>query len=161
MAYAMHIASNPDLERREYAKKLYALLAPKGGDRTSDLFARFVAGVINAVQLKDLWSKHVIGQPGVARLSPGKYELAANITNAPKVYQLTRNPIANDTVSDMARNTVFVVARDEDEARIMAPASWTTSPTWLGGVQSVKLISTNPKDVAKVNAQTAQSRNLT
>lgn len=55
-AQAMYIASRPDLERNEYYKKLYKLIAPKEGDPALDLFARFATGEISSEELKKSWA---------------------------------------------------------------------------------------------------------
>ena len=55
-AQAMYIASRPDLERQEYYKKLYKLIAPKEGDPALDLFARFATGEISSEELKKSWA---------------------------------------------------------------------------------------------------------
>ena len=55
-AQAMYIASRPDLERNEYYKKLYKLIAPKEGDPALDLFARFATGQISSEELKKSWA---------------------------------------------------------------------------------------------------------
>lgn len=43
-AYAMHIASRPDLHRQEYAKKLYLMLSKSGEADGVNLFSQFSAG---------------------------------------------------------------------------------------------------------------------
>lgn len=86
LARALHLASNPDLERREYAKKLYKLLSgyqeteiSRGKDdpryRTrvttaadfnniTELFARYSAGEMNSDHLKLIWADMVGRESG-------------------------------------------------------------------------------------------------
>ena len=59
-ARAMSIAANPGEERREYAKKLYKLVAPEGDSQLA-LFSQFAAGELTAEQLKKLWAEKTIG----------------------------------------------------------------------------------------------------
>jgi hypothetical protein len=59
-ARAMSIAANPAEERREYAKKLYKLVAPEG-DSELALFSQFAAGELTAEQLKKRWAEKTIG----------------------------------------------------------------------------------------------------
>jgi hypothetical protein len=59
-ARAMQIAANPAEERREYAKKLYKLVAPEG-DSELALFSQFAAGELTAEQLKKRWAEKTIG----------------------------------------------------------------------------------------------------
>lgn len=59
-AYAMSLAANPSAERREYAKKLYKLIAPDGDDQLA-LFSQFTAGELDAEQLKKRWAEKTIG----------------------------------------------------------------------------------------------------
>jgi len=58
-ARAMYIAGRPDLERKEYGKKLYKLIAPQGGS-DFELFARYSAGEMTAEQLKTAWAQKII-----------------------------------------------------------------------------------------------------
>jgi hypothetical protein len=59
-ARAMSLAANPGEERREYAKKLYKLVAPEG-DSELALFSQFAAGELTAEQLKKKWAEKTIG----------------------------------------------------------------------------------------------------
>jgi hypothetical protein len=59
-ARAMQIAANPGSERREYAKKLYKLIAPEGDSQLA-LFSQFAAGELTAEQLKKKWAEKTIG----------------------------------------------------------------------------------------------------
>jgi hypothetical protein len=59
-ARAMQIAANPAEERREYAKKLYKLVAPEGDSQLA-LFSQFAAGELTAEQLKKRWAEKTIG----------------------------------------------------------------------------------------------------
>jgi hypothetical protein len=60
-AYAMYLAGRPDLERPEYYKKLYKLIAPEG-NRDLELFSKFSAGELTAEQLKKQWAEKVINK---------------------------------------------------------------------------------------------------
>jgi hypothetical protein len=59
-ARAMSLAANPGEERREYAKKLYKLVAPEGDGQLA-LFSQFASGELTAEQLKKLWAEKTIG----------------------------------------------------------------------------------------------------
>jgi hypothetical protein len=59
-ARAMQIAANPSEERREYAKKLYKLVAPEGDSQLA-LFSQYAAGELTAEQLKKKWAEKTIG----------------------------------------------------------------------------------------------------
>jgi hypothetical protein len=59
-ARAMSLAANPGEERREYAKKLYKLVAPEGDGQLA-LFSQFAAGELTAEQLKKQWAEKTIG----------------------------------------------------------------------------------------------------
>jgi hypothetical protein len=59
-ARAMYIASRPDLERREYAKKLYKLISPGAQDDGLKLFSEYAAGTIDQGELKKRWADAVL-----------------------------------------------------------------------------------------------------
>jgi hypothetical protein len=59
-ARAMYIAGRPDLERREYAKKLYKLISPGAQNDALKLFADYAAGTITPEQLKKQWADAVL-----------------------------------------------------------------------------------------------------
>jgi hypothetical protein len=59
-ARAMSLAANAGEERREYAKKLYKLVAPEGDGQLA-LFSQFAAGELTAEQLKKQWAEKTIG----------------------------------------------------------------------------------------------------
>jgi len=59
-ARAMQIAADPSAERKEFAKKLYKLVAPEGDSQLA-LFSQFAAGEIDKEQLKKQWAERTIG----------------------------------------------------------------------------------------------------
>jgi hypothetical protein len=59
-ARAMSLAANASEERREYAKKLYKLVAPEGDSQLA-LFSQYAAGELTAEQLKKKWAEKTIG----------------------------------------------------------------------------------------------------
>jgi hypothetical protein len=96
-ARAMYIAGRPDLERKEYSKKLYKLLTGYRGAETKksgrdtkyrteiqtedsrdalELFARYTTGQISAEELKKEWAREVLAkeQPDSESEKPG-YEI--------------------------------------------------------------------------------------
>ena len=56
-ARAMKIAGDPSAERKEYAKKLYKLIAPGQQDPALALFSRFSAGELTGKELKSQWAE--------------------------------------------------------------------------------------------------------
>jgi hypothetical protein len=60
-ARAMSLAANPAEERREYAKKLYKLVAPEGDSQLA-LFSQYASGELSAEQLKKRWAEKTIGK---------------------------------------------------------------------------------------------------
>jgi hypothetical protein len=60
-ARAMSLAANPAEERREYAKKLYKLVAPEGDGQLA-LFSQYASGELSAEQLKKQWAEKTIGK---------------------------------------------------------------------------------------------------
>ena len=78
-AQALTLACDPEAERNEYHKKLYKLIAPKGNDKTFDLFSEYASGNISSSELKDRWSE--ITQK-TTPVSSGKFELYDKQTKA-------------------------------------------------------------------------------
>jgi hypothetical protein len=97
-ARAMYIASRPELERREYGKKLYKLLSgyretqysrpdkgtkikaeveTEGAKDALELFARYSAGLINQEELKKSWARQVLAKeaPPRSRADAKEYEV--------------------------------------------------------------------------------------
>ena len=60
-ARSMYIAGHPDLERKEYAKKLYKLIDPQG-DEALKLFLDYSTGRINQEELKKSWARQVLAK---------------------------------------------------------------------------------------------------
>lgn len=97
-ARAMYIASRPELERREYGKKLYKLLSgyretqysrsdkgtkikaeveTEGAKDALELFARYSAGMITPEELKKSWARQVLAKeaPPRSRAAAKEYEV--------------------------------------------------------------------------------------
>ena len=73
-ARAMYIAGRPDLERKEYAKKLYKLISPGAQDDGLKLFSQFAAGTITPEQLKKQWADAVL-QKEIPTTGKEEYEV--------------------------------------------------------------------------------------
>lgn len=58
-AFAMYLAGRPDLERKEYAKKLTKLISEATTEEGASLWAQFQIGAIDADELKTQWAKKV------------------------------------------------------------------------------------------------------
>jgi hypothetical protein len=84
-AYAMYLAGRPDLERPEYYKKLYKLIAPEGGEDLN-LFAKFSSGELTAEELKKQWAERVISKEVPGGVGPkSNWKLYNKFTNKPVV----------------------------------------------------------------------------
>jgi hypothetical protein len=59
-ARAMQVAADASAERKEYAKKLYKLVAPEGDSQLA-LFSQYAAGELTAEQLKKRWAEKTLG----------------------------------------------------------------------------------------------------
>jgi hypothetical protein len=73
-ARAMYIASRPDLERKEYAKKLYKLISPGAQNDALKLFSEYSAGTIDKDQLKKQWADTVL-QKEIPTTGKEEYEV--------------------------------------------------------------------------------------
>jgi hypothetical protein len=81
-AYAMYLAGRPDLERPEYYKKLYKLIAPEG-NKDLELFSKFSAGEITADQLKKQWAEKVISKEVPSTDKKSNWRLYNRFTDKP------------------------------------------------------------------------------
>ncbi|CAB5214892.1 Putative amidoligase enzyme [uncultured Caudovirales phage] len=82
-AQAMHIASRPDLERKEYYKKLYKLIAPPEGDPALDLFSRFATGEISSTELKKTWADKILNKDAPELTKKGIWQLYNRVDGTP------------------------------------------------------------------------------
>lgn len=81
-AYAMYLAGRPDLERNEYYKKLYKLIAPEG-NKDLELFAKFSSGEITADELKKQWADKVIAKEVPVKSDRSNWRLYNRRTGEP------------------------------------------------------------------------------
>jgi hypothetical protein len=82
-AQAMFVASRPDLERKEYYKKLYKLISPAKGDPAIDLFARFTAGTISKEELKAQWAEAILNRDAPELVQKGDWVVINQGTGQP------------------------------------------------------------------------------
>jgi hypothetical protein len=82
-AQAMHIASRADLERKEYAKKLYKLIAPEKSDPSLELFAKYTAGTITKEELKKQWAETALAKDAPETLKKSTWQLYDKTTGKP------------------------------------------------------------------------------
>lgn len=95
-AQAMHVASRADLERKEYAKKLYKLIAPEKGDASLELFAKYTAGTISKEDLKKQWAELALEKDAPDLLKKSTWQLFDKITGKP----VTGHQYGNYTYDD-------------------------------------------------------------
>ena len=79
-AYAMYLAGRPDLERREYAKKLYKLVAGGADDSTMALFSQYAAGELDKDQLKKRWAEKTLSKEAPQTIAKGNWVVVDNNT---------------------------------------------------------------------------------
>ena len=82
-ARAMQIAGRPDLERREYAKKLYKLIDPGTGNPSLKLFADYAAGTIDRDELKKRWAETALQKDAPEVLKKSTWQLYDKTTGKP------------------------------------------------------------------------------
>jgi hypothetical protein len=110
-ARAMQIAANPAEERREYAKKLYKLVAPEGDSQLA-LFSQFAAGAIDKDQLKKQWAEKTIG---TERKTNQRWKLYDRATGEPVAGQ-EYNGYTEEEARARAKGTFAMYDRDFDAA---------------------------------------------
>jgi hypothetical protein len=123
----MYIAGRPDLERKEYAKKLYQLIDTQGDDALK-LFMDYTTGQINQEELKKNWARQVLAKEQPRKAAPDaelpppekklsrRAEIARKISDRPTVWHIT-NTNTNKTLLVAAQNTDDArnVARRQDQ----------------------------------------------
>ena len=112
-AYAMYLASRPDLERREYAKKLYKLVAPEGNDSTMALFSQYAAGELDKDQLKKRWAEKTLSREDPAAVAKGEWVVIDKSTNKP-VQGQSYNGYTKDEVRARAKQKLSPASSDTD-----------------------------------------------
>jgi hypothetical protein len=110
-ARAMQIAANPAEERKEYAKKLYKLVAPEGDSQLA-LFSQFAAGAIDKDQLKKQWAEKTIG---TERKMNQRWKLYNRATGEPVPGQ-EYNGYTEEEARARAKGTFAMYDRDFDAA---------------------------------------------
>jgi hypothetical protein len=108
-ARAMSIAANPSAERREYAKKLYKLVAPEGDSQLA-LFSQFAAGELTAEQLKKRWAEKTIG---TERKTNQRWKLYSRTTGEPVAGQ-EYNGYTEDEARARAKGKISPGSSDQD-----------------------------------------------
>jgi hypothetical protein len=101
-AYAMYIAGRPDLERKEYYKKLYKLINPEGNDALS-LFTQFATGAIDKEQLKKEWAEKTLAKDDPAAVAKGEWAV---------VDKFTGKIVTGQTYNGYTRDEVFQKAKE-------------------------------------------------
>ena len=98
-ARAMQIAGRPDLERREYAKKLYKLIDPGTGNPSLKLFADYAAGTIDRDELKKRWAETALQKDAPEVLKKSTWQLYDKTTGKPVLGQQYGNYAYDDALT--------------------------------------------------------------
>jgi Putative amidoligase enzyme len=115
-ARAMSIAANPAEERREYAKKLYKLVAPEGDNQLA-LFAQYNAGELDKEQLKKRWAEKTLEKE---KPQGDETEWEAYDSTTGKILGTTKNFSRTNAVNyfrDTMKLDSFQVREREPEAK--------------------------------------------
>ena len=102
-AQALHIASDPAAERKEYFKKLYKLLEPSNSD-IIELFAQRSTGLITTAELRTEWAKLKKTSDGMREFS-----VISNISGKPVKY--IKVPLNDDPMETAHRLMVSDTTR--------------------------------------------------
>jgi hypothetical protein len=111
-ARAMYIASRPDLERQEYAKKLYKLISPGAQDDALKVFSEYAAGTLSSAELKKRWADAVL-QKEIPTTGKEEYE----------VYDSNKSRDPSGVI-----DTFY--ARDYDDAYSQYTKKYSNDPRW-------------------------------
>jgi hypothetical protein len=171
-ARAMYIAGRPDLERKEYAKKLYQLIDTQGDDALK-LFMDYTTGQINQEELKKNWARQVLAKEQPRKAAPDaelpppekklsrRAEIARKISDRPTVWHIT-NTNTNKTLLVAAQNTDDArnVARRQDQEfnnlYLNDPDSFVVRPATAEEIKQYQAQARdNAQDLAQQRAQQA------
>lgn len=111
-ARAMSLAANPAAERREYAKKLYKLIAPEGDDQLA-LFSQYTAGELDKEQLKKRWSEKTLSKEAPKEVEKGEWVVVDNSTGKP-VQGQSYNGYTKDEARFRAKQKLSPASSDRD-----------------------------------------------
>lgn len=111
-ARAMSLAANPAEERREYAKKLYKLIAPEGDSQLA-LFSQFAAGELTAEQLKKKWAEKTLSKEDPKAVEKGEWVVVNNSTGKPVEGQ-SYNGYTQNEVRARAKQKLSPASSDTD-----------------------------------------------
>jgi hypothetical protein len=112
-AKAMHVAAEPALERKEYYKKLYKLIAPRTGDASLDLFSRFATGSITKEELKKSWAEVALQKDAPSLVGKGDWVVVNTATGKP-VQGQTYNGYTRDEARSRAKQSLSPASSDTD-----------------------------------------------
>lgn len=112
-AYAMYLAGRPDLERREYAKKLYKLVAGGADDSTMALFSQYAAGELDKEQLKKRWAEKTLSKEAPSTIAKNNWVVINNNTGKTVPGQ-EYNGYTEDEVRERAKAKLSPASSDRD-----------------------------------------------
>jgi hypothetical protein len=112
-AQAMVVAGDPAAYRNEYAKKLYKLIAPQGGDNALELFARYNSGTITQTELKQQWAEKALRKDAPHLVGKSRWKLY-NRHNGVAVPGHEYNGYTRDEARKMAKQKISPASSDKD-----------------------------------------------
>ena len=102
----MVVAADPQLERKEYYKKLYKLISPEGRNPMMDLFAKFTSGNISKEELKTRWAEAALAKEAPVDTPPPKLSRRAEL--AKRIKEPTQQPDTSNKETNVTDNWEIV-----------------------------------------------------
>jgi hypothetical protein len=109
-AYAMHIASRPDLYRQEYAKKLYKMLSRSGAPDAVQLFSQFASNSLSKEELVRQLQARNTNRMGKKANTEKNGDQAWNVLNRSS-NQVIRAFLAKDEADAKAKHEAWLLAK--------------------------------------------------